>query len=472
MSKNIMAFFIRRISSPGSILPLVLCFCMGFSQAVNAQNPAPRNILFIAVDDLRNWVNYSGDYAGPVQTWTTKSGDYEGRTYTPNIDALAAVSTRYLNAYATVPHCVGSRTSVMMGLSPATHRITYASWTIDPPYLAIYDSQEIKSLPEVMSQNGYHTAASGKIFHGDLPSRWNEPGPYPKAAFNPYDPGPDNTFFNPKVFPDTEEHPDQIVANWAANFIATYNQPEPFFLAAGFYLPHIPWSVPQWAYDLYPFEKIVAFVPPSGDLDDEPATAVERVTVPGPFGISQYESVIAAGKAAHYTQAYLASISHTDAMVGQVLAALASSPHAANTDVILWSDHGFHLGEKFYWRKNTLWEQSARVPLLVSSPGNPNYPIKDVTAAVSLLDLAPTVLDLAGIAPFPQFEGVPLREAGRHGPVKIFWEDGVATVEQNGIKVIDYDITEDVGVDDQASYNLLTDPGEEVNLRANGVPGC
>jgi hypothetical protein len=157
-------------------------------------------------------------------------------------------------------------------------------------------------------------------------------------------------------------------------------------------------------------------------------------------------------------------------MVGEVLTALAASPHANNTDIILWSDHGYHLGGKFHWRKNTLWEQSARAPLFISSPGNPNYPTVDITSAVSLLDLAPTVLDLAGIPPFPQFEGVILGDAADHGPVQIFWFDGVATVQQDGTKFIDYDLTQDAGVSDQAFYNLNTDPGEQINLFANGNP--
>ena len=303
-----MVIFISRTFAAGSMSALTLCICMGVSQAVNAQETTPRNILFIAVDDLRNWVNTSGDYTGPVQTWATDAGDYQGRTYTPNIDALAAVSTRYLNAYAAVPQCVGSRASVMMGLSPATHGITHASFNLDSEFFTLYNDETLKSLPEVMSDNGYYTASSGKLFSAPFPSRWNEAGPYPRFNFSPFDPGPDNTFFSPAVFPDTEEHPDQTVANWAAGFIATYDQPVPFFLAAGFNLPHIPWQAPQWAYDLYPPEKIVAFTPPTDDLDDEPDIAVARVTALGPFGLSQYESVEAAGKSADYTRAYLASI--------------------------------------------------------------------------------------------------------------------------------------------------------------------
>lgn len=438
-------------------LRLLLALCVSCSMVPEVvADPPTRNILFIAVDDLRNWVGYTGDY--------------EGTVHTPNIDALAAVSTRYLNAYAPVPQCVGSRTSVMMGLSPATHHITRATFGLDSATLAIYDNPALMSLPQVLSQNGYHTAATGKVFWKPYPDRWNEAGPTPPNLLILGDPGPDNTYLDDQVLPEGEEHPDQTVADWAANFISTYTGAEPFFLAAGFYLPHTPWVAPQWAYDLYPLEDIVTSVPPVNDLDDEPAPAVSLVSGLTPLGLTQYQLIEYAGKAADYTRAYLASISHTDAMVGQVLAALASSPYASNTDVIFWSDHGFHLGEKFHWNKNTFWEQSVKVPLLVSSPGNPNYPVGDVTAAVGLLDLAPTVLDLAGLDPFLQFEGVPLRNAGNHGPVKIYFNNGRATVTQFGRKSIDYDLSLAQGSSDQAAYNLLTDKNEEFNIWT--PPGC
>jgi arylsulfatase A-like enzyme len=306
------------------------------------------------------------------------------------------------------------------------------------------------------------------VFNNSLPARWDEAGPFANPMYNPFDPGPDNTGFNPEVLPEYEEHPDQTIANWAVNFINSYSGTEPFFLAAGFHLPHVPWVAPQWAYDLYPIEDVVVSTPIVNDLADEPALAVALVT--NSNGPTQYELVELAGKAAEYTQAYLASISHTDAMIGQVLAALAASPHANNTDIILWSDNGFHLGEKFHWGKNTLWDQSAKVPLLISSPGNPNYPVGDVTAPVSLLDLAPTVMDLAGIAPFPQFEGAPLRDVANRSPAEIYFNKGKAIVIPANRKNIDYDLTNVQGGTDQAAY-LLSDTLEEHNISV-GIPGC
>jgi len=432
---------------------VLLAVLFGTQVLVAQATPTGRNILFIAVDDLRNWVGYNSDYAGTV--------------YTPHIDALAAESTRYLNAYTSVPQCTGSRTTIMLGQSPATHRITRASFgTGDSAYNAIYNNPELVSLPEVMSANGYYSAASGKVFSNPLPERWDEQGPTTLLAelFDGFDPQVDNTFLSASVTPANTLHPDQLVANWSSEFVARYNSSQPFFLAVGFYLPHIPWDVPQWAYDLYPIQDVVVHTPLAADMTDEPLAA--RALADAPIfapPLTQYDLVQLAGRAAKYTQAYLASVSHTDAMVGQLLTALNNSPNATNTDVIFWSDNGFHLGEKFHWRKNTLWEQAARVPLLVRSTGNPGYPPRDVSEPVSLLDLAPTVLDLAGLPPFSQFEGVPLHDAANRGPVEIFFNNGRATLV-NGFKIIDYDIHALPSITDMAAYWLEFDPGETNNL--------
>lgn len=438
--------YLQRVAGCIAVLALNCIF-------IASAHAAPkRNILFIVVDDLRTWVNYMGDYAGTV--------------YTPNIDALANVSTRYLNAYTLVPQCAASRTSVLIGQSPATHGFDTASYGPgDPAYNAIYNNPQIVTLPEVMSQAGYHSATTGKVFNTPIPERWDESGPatvYSRFA-NAFDPGPDNTFFNPGVLPANEQHPDQTVANWAKKFIGHYNDSKPFFLATGFYQPHIPWRVPRWAFNLYPIASVVAHSPTPGDLYDEPADAVAMANAPVLFDLTQYELVQYAGKRAAYTQAYLASISHTDAMIGQVLTALAASRHANNTDIILWSDHGYHLGEKFHWRKMTFWEPAVKVPLLVSSPGNPDYPVGNVRDEVSLLDLAPTVLDLAGLAPFAQFEGAPLHDKLNRSPAEIFYRGGKAVVD-NRWKVVDYDVDGPATIDDLAAYWVGIDPNEERNI--------
>jgi arylsulfatase A-like enzyme len=429
----------------------------GLSTKAVAQPATGRNIVFISVGDLRNWLGFNGNYDGTV--------------HTPNIDALAAQSTIFVNAYTTVPQCIGARTSVMYGLSPATHGATSTGYT-NPEYDAIHADPTLQSLPEVMSANNYYSAVTGDMFHGLFPDKWDEqgPAPYPDTAI---DMGPEGTYFNPSVLPPGEIHADQVRADWAVGFMEAYSDPEPCFLGRDFILPHVPWDVPQWAYDLYAVEDIVTSTPVPGDLDDEPTKAVQLANEPYmPIStLTQYEAVEAADKAHDYTHAYLAAISHTDAMIGVVLDALAAGAHANNTDIILWSDHGFHLGEKFHWRKSTLWQESVNVPLIIKSPSNPNYPIGDVVRSVSTLDLAPTVLDLAGLPAFAQFEGLPLYNTLKRHP-KVYLNDAKATIT-GPWKFIDYDVTSS-DPDDEAAYKLLDDPDELVNeiVEYRLPPGC
>lgn len=430
---------------------LVSAFLLG---SASSRAQPTHNFLFIAVDDLRNWLGYTGEYPGVI---------------TPNIDALAANSTRYRNAYTSAPLCTSSRTSVMFGLSPDALGMTGFVLPTWPQYVAIFNNPNLQSIPELLSGNGYHTAAAGKVFHLQHTERWNETGPpIDIASIVDWSPGPDNTYINPEVLADTEIHPDQAVADWGVNFINNYAYSVPgiagelFFLALGFYQPHLPWRVHQAYYDLYPLEQIVAPAPVYGDLDDVPPQGVALANAPLlPGGLPTDTAIEASGRAPDYTRAYLASISHTDAMVGQILTALANSPYAPNTTVIFWSDHGYHLGEKFHWHKVTFWQESAKVPLLISSP-SANYPVSDVTDEVSLLDLAATVVDLAGLPPFPQFQGAPLHDTQQRSPVEIYYDDGMATVV-NGIKTINYDRNLP-GTGDMERYNLLTDPYEVTNL--------
>ncbi|MEM1110923.1 MAG: sulfatase-like hydrolase/transferase [Pseudomonadota bacterium] len=446
-----------RVGAGLALLILLPLFSAPSSGLAAAAWPTGRNVLFIVVDDWRDWAGYNDHYAGTI--------------HTPHIDTLARVSTRFTRAYTTVPNCLASRTSVLMGLSPATHGVGLITamkpGVGSPQYNAVYENPDVLSLPEVMGRHGYLTAAAGKVFHRQLPERWHRVGP-PIARTQVRgmaDPGPDGTFMNPEVLPPGMTHPDHTIAEWAADFLSNYDDDKPFFLAIGFYQPHLPWRVPQWAYDLYPLEDVAVHMPAPDELEDEPAEALALASRPVFMGTSQDELIRKAGKAREYTRAYLASLSHTDAMIGQVLAALRASERAERTDIVLWSDHGYHLGEKFHWRKSTLWEPSVRVPLLISSPGNDNYAVRDEDTPVSLLDLAPTVLDLAGLPPFAQFEGKPLQQALRGDAVDIFMGRARARII-NGLKVIDYDVSSPPGEHDTAAYLLGVDPGEEMNLIA------
>ena len=400
---------------------------------------ANRNILFIVIDDMR----------------------LDSQALTPNIDALAAASTNYTNAYASVPVCFGSRATLITGMSPATHGFT-EGFVLPSASQAFYNNPSLTTLPEELTAAGYHTATMGKVNHATFPAHWDQVQPFTSilSYLNPLDPGPDGTYFNPLILPLADTHPDQAVADWAENFINTYSGTDPFFLAIGFEQPHLPWVLPQSYYDMYP--SPVAHVPPANDFSDEPVRAVEVAERPLISGVPQHDVVVNAGKAADYTGAYLAAMTHTDDMVGQVIAALQGSSYANNTDIVLLSDHGYHLGEKAHWRKQTFWEPAVRVPFMIQSP---LLPPGDVTTPVSLLDVAPTIMDIAGATAPSQFEGVSL--ASGSSPVEIYMEDGMATVV-GSTKTIDYFVSLPDG-NHNAQYDLLTDPGELVNLTP---PGC
>jgi arylsulfatase A-like enzyme len=416
---------------PTPLLALIALFAaLAFPTHVRADS---RNILFIAIDDMR----------------------VDPQAITPHIDALAQQSTRYNRAYTSVPNCIGSRATIFTGISPASHGID--RWGVPKLANALYATPGLTTLPQSLSAHGYLTAAAGKVTHSRRPELWDVAGPRTDLSGfpDPFDMGPDGTFFIPTVLREDQAHPDQVITDWATAFIKDQDGSQPFFIAVGLYMPHVPWIAPEWAYDLYP--DVATAAPEPGELDDEPPAAVALAERPIVSGQPLHRIVRKSGKAQAYTQAYLAATSHTDAMVGQLLTALAESPHANNTDVILWSDHGYQLGEKFHWGKQTFWEPTVRVPFLIRSPA---IPAGDVDVPVSLLDLAPTVLDLAGAPAEAQFEGVSLR-TGR-SPVEVYVYDGRAIVAGD-TKTIDYNWRNPEDKN-RVRYDLANDPAERVNL--------
>jgi arylsulfatase A-like enzyme len=373
------------------------------------------NVLFIAVDDMR----------------------VEPRAVTPNLDALAAESRVYTNAYTTALWCLPARNAVMYGVSP-------------PPA----NTDPLVSLPEILSQAGYTTAVTGKIFHHNAPQpqRWDVNGPKMDMV---------ELFYATVLLDDMSKMPsgelpagvidqDQGFADWAIDFMATTTGP--WFLGVGFFQPHLPWMPEAEDYALYPSVTPYAY---TNDLNDESGPAKQLANEPYFDGIAQYDLVEAAGTAETKTRDYLAAISHTDRMIGQVLDAA-----PPGTTVILWADHGFHLGEKRHWRKKTYWDQTVRVPLMIRST---SFETGTVSNPVSTLDIAPTVLDLLNLPPHPQHEGVSLITGA--SPVKIYHENGMATVE-NGVKTVVYDVNQPAV---RSTYDLVADPEESTNLTP---PGC
>jgi uncharacterized sulfatase len=380
----------------------LLLMCVSSAAFAAADKP---NVLFIAVDDMNNDL---GTYGNSV----IKS---------PAIDALATRGLRFDRAYCQFPFCGPSRASVMTGLRPDRTRV------FDLKYNFRQELPDVVTLPQLFMRHGYYTARVGKIYHYSNPggigtSGLDDPASWHRVV-NPA--GRDKTELESKVTnytPDIpsglgaalafyadpdgrdEEHTDGLVATEAIKIMEAHRD-RPFFLGVGFYKPHCPYIAPQRYFDLYPLEKITLPDEPPGHLERVPESAL-RSTSPRPtMGITP-------AQAHEVKRAYYATISFVDAQIGRVLAALERLGLAEKTIVVFWSDHGYHLGEHGMWHKKSLFEESARVPLIIAAPGV-GVRGRASSRTVELIDLYPTLAALAGLAPPAELQGanlVPLLE--------------------------------------------------------------
>ena len=366
-----------------------------------------------------------------------------GRTgvHTPNIDRLAESGMLFTQAYCTAPSCAPSRTSIMTGRRPSTsgfYRNHSYHWRKNPIL------EDTVTLPQHFRRHGYRTMGGGKLFHAlswihegyginqNDPKSWDsyfpsmerampeeawpaeatqqENGAYvwpPQAAGGEGERVPPWFFDWAPLEEPNSAMADYKVADWAISELHQ-DHAEPFFLGVGIYKPHVPWYVPQEFYDRYPLDEITVPHVPDGDLSDLPARG--RQIGSGRRGWHEWLVQNELWKQA--VRAYLASTTFADAQVGRLLDALESSDHADDTVVVLWSDHGFHLGEKETWEKFTLWEESGRVPLMIRAPGV-TRPRQRCDEPVSLQDLYPTLTELCGLETPAGVEGeslVPLLE--------------------------------------------------------------
>jgi iduronate 2-sulfatase len=349
---------------------------------------APRlNVLFIAVDDMNNDL---GCYGHPL----VKS---------PNIDRLAKMGMRFDRAYCQYPLCSPSRSSLMTGLRPDVTQI----YDLKTHFRDILPN--VVTLPQTFKNKGYYVARVGKIYHygnpGDIgtaglddPASWDHtvnPAGRDKTSLEPdlinFTPTRGNgscmAFLADKTGRD-EEHTDGKVATETIKLLEEHKD-KPFFLACGFYKPHTPWIAPKKYFDPYPAGKIKVPVISQDDVKDVPKAALAS-TVPWPsFGVTEQQS-------RECTQAYYAAISFVDAQIGRVLDAMDRLKLWDNTVVVFWSDHGYHLGDHGLWMKRSLFENSARVPMVIVAPGTQGHG-KACQRIVELLDLYPTLADLAGL---------------------------------------------------------------------------
>ena len=353
------------------------------------------NVLFIAIDDLNDWVGCLGRHPG---------------AQTPNIDRLASRGVLFSNAHCQAPICGPSRASLFTGLLPSTSGI-YAQISDKQIKQASPAASAAIFLPDYFEQHGYKTLACGKLFHNGDRSRVFDDyggnssfGPKPEKRFK-YDPA----WFPEKIggtqtdwaaFPDSDSKmPDYKIAAYGVEKLQQKHE-QPFFLAVGFMRPHVPWYVPQKWFDLHPIENVQ--LPPymKEDLDDVPEIS-RRVNELPAMPTTQW--AIAQQEWKNIVQAYLACTTFVDAQVGKVLDALEQSPYRDNTIVVLWSDHGYHIGEKNRFAKQALWDRANRVPLIIAAPGKATG--LTCSKPVGLIDLYPTLLELCGLPANPANDG-------------------------------------------------------------------
>ncbi len=385
---------------------LLALLALAATPLASAAAPRP-DVLFIAVDDLN-------DYISPL--------DAHPGVRTPNLERLARRSVTFANAHCAAPACHPSRVAVMTGVHPVRSGL-YVNlfgahgprWRDESPVL-----RDAVVLSAHFRAHGYRAAGGGKIFHalqwtpGDSqndPAAWDEyfrdpldpisadwprPALVPDATagLTPGRPLGDRQLFGaaPLDVPD-EETGDHRVVDWARGILARPPE-QPLFLAVGLFRPHIPWEVPRRWFDLHPLESIVL----PRHLEDDLADAHDHGRT------AWHRWVVENRQWARFVQGYLASVSYLDHQVGRLLDALDATPRGARTIVVLWSDHGFHLGEKANWEKFALWDQTTRVPLFIRAPGVGGEGTR-TRAPVTLTDLYPTLCELAGLPVPAQCDG-------------------------------------------------------------------
>lgn len=344
------------------------------------------DVLFIAIDDLNDWVGHLG-------------GNPDVRT--PNIDSLARMGVSFTNAHSPAVSCNPSRTAVLSGLRPSTTGV-YSN-----RHAGLNQLTGVVSLTQFFKSQGYRVLGGGKIMHkaarGDQALQFDEhfaPGPPPGSREGTANgrPGLD---WQPLAV-DAHAMPAHRLVDWAIDKLNEETE-QPLFLAVGIAASHPPWRAPEEYFASYPQAELALPAVPDDDLDDVPARAARLASVG-----HHHDWIVANGKWREAVQAYLAAISLVDDAIGRLLHGLERSPRAGQTVIVLWSDHGLHLGEKRHWHKTTLWEEATRIPLVFVVPGV-TEPGGRSPRPVDALSIYPTLADVCGLPVPSNLDGPSLR---------------------------------------------------------------
>ncbi|TWT84348.1 Choline-sulfatase [Planctomycetes bacterium CA13] len=375
---NVLFFESRYFRLALAVVFLTMTFADASVDAKEGGNPQRPNVLFIAIDDLNDWVGFLNGNPN-VQT--------------PNMDRLAARSVVFTNAQCPAPACVPSRNAMFTSLHPTTTGM-YTNGCGNFRKAEI--TKEAVTLPQHFMQNGYRAEGVGKITHSTDTASWHEFGKVTAEKHLPNHEGYWQHWGMLDV--EKEEMVDWKRAQWTVGRIKK-GLPEPFFLACGFHLPHVDWHAPKAYLEKFPVDEIE--LPPINldDYDDIPGRENS-----GELFKKRY---LDTGKAKQAVQGYLGCIHFVDECVGQLVDALDDSQFKDNTIIVLWSDHGMHVGEKLRYGKFALWEESAHAPLLFSAPSLGIEPGRCDEVA-NLIDIYPTLIDLCGLPKRDGLDGISL----------------------------------------------------------------
>ncbi|MFK7849427.1 MAG: sulfatase [Akkermansiaceae bacterium] len=402
-----------KYSTPATILVQSLAMMLvSVGSSASAQNSVDKpNIIFFAFDDLNDFINPMG----------------YSQAKTPNLDRLAKMGVTFTNAHTTATYCAPARTAIMTGRYATT---TGAYET----QVYFHDHPDLVPMQMSFQNAGYSTHGGGKLFHhreGFIDRRrWDEffmrsdrqkqegwpldswgdgtpvPGEFPVSTYNKKRTAEGTmkgktTFLEIGAIPDDQEEAmaDTKRINWACSILKKKHD-KPFFLGVGIYAPHFPNFAPQKYFDLYEESELNMPEYKEGDLEDLAKMVRQRMINRKKLHHDRLEKWGLLKESLH---AYLACVSYGDAMLGRVLDTLEASDYRENTAIVVWSDHGYHQGQKGEWGKHSLWERTTHVPFIWAGPGIAKN--KKVNATVSLLDMFPTFVEMCGLAPDPGLEG-------------------------------------------------------------------
>ena len=435
---------------------LVLTLTSCNSETAKNQVPETPNILFIAVDDLRPELGCYGKEL--IQS--------------PNIDKLAAEGTRFDRSYCNIPVCGASRASLMTGLRPARNRfLTYLTW-------ADKEAPGITTLPKHFRDNGYHTISNGKIFHHDTDASdsWDEIW-HPKSSSKSWR----DYALSENIAADTSGtkrgapveradiadngYKDGKTADKVIQDLKKLKeQDKPFFLAAGFLKPHLPFNAPEKYWAIY--DGKVSLPDNNYTPINAPKESIHTFGELRAYGGVPEKGPVTDEMALELIHGYYACVSYTDAQIGLVLDALVDLELEESTIVILWGDHGWNLREHGLWCKHCNYETSLHTPMIVKVPGTKQ--VKSTMEIVEYVDIYPTLCELAGLDLPLHLQGNSFKDllfdptATSDGVAICQWFAGITTIRENWF------YTEWVDDEDQEYARMLydhgTDPDENVNI--------